>query len=88
VQALRAAGCSVQPLHSVGKGCPDLLCGVAGQNVLLEVKDGARPPSERRLTPDQKRWHADWKGRAHVVETIADALMVVDYYMRKRLTAA
>lgn len=77
VEALRAAGCSVQPLHTVGQGVPDLLVGVAGKNALVEVKDPAQPPSARRLTPDQKRWHAEWKGTAHVVETVEQALQIV-----------
>lgn len=77
VSALRAAGVTVQPLHSVGMGCPDLLCGFKGRNVLLEVKDGARPPSERRLTDAQVEWHAGWRGDVAVVETIEQALTAV-----------
>ncbi len=62
VAALRAAGCSVLDLSAVGGGCPDLAVGVAGRTVLIEVKDGAKPPSARALTPHQVRWHADWRG--------------------------
>jgi hypothetical protein len=29
---------------------------------LLEVKDGAKVPSARRLTADQLEWHANWRG--------------------------
>jgi hypothetical protein len=79
VAALRAAGCAVQPLHTVGQGVPDLLVGVAGQNLLVEIKDPAQPLSKRRLTPDQKKWHASWNGRAHVVETIEQALSLVAF---------
>ena len=35
VDALRKAGCSVQILSSVGKGCPDILVGRGGRNYLL-----------------------------------------------------
>ena len=38
VALLRDAGCSVQCLHSVGQGCPDLVVGVRGVNYMLEVK--------------------------------------------------
>jgi Holliday junction resolvase len=62
VEALRAAGASVQTLAAVGKGVPDLLVGYQGQTLLLEVKDGRRPPSERRLTEDQLKWHGAWRG--------------------------
>ena len=75
VDVLRAAGCSVQSLGAVGSGCPDLLVGVAGKNVLLEVKQ----PGEK-LNNVQKPWHAQWRGTAHVVWTLQDALMVIGRY--------
>lgn len=78
VAALRKAGCSVQPLHTVGKGCPDLLVGRAGKNVLIECKDGLKPPSARVLTDDQQDWHRDWRGPpVLVVETVEEALEAI-----------
>ena len=62
VAALRAVGCTVQPLHTVGQGVPDLLVGVAGKTLLLECKDHKQPPSARMLTEDQLKWHAAWNG--------------------------
>lgn len=60
VGALRKAGCKVQHLHAIGRGCPDLLACYRGLLILIEVKDGAKPPSARRLTPDEQRWHDEW----------------------------
>jgi len=77
VAALEAVGASVQSLAAVGAGCPDLLVGYHGTNYALELKDPAQAPSDRRLTPMQKKWHAEWKGRAHLVETVDQALLVV-----------
>jgi hypothetical protein len=77
VKALRQAGVSVQPLHTVGQGCPDLLCAWRNRVVLLEVKDGLKPPSDRRLTPAQVKWHAGWGADVFVVETIEQALAAV-----------
>jgi hypothetical protein len=62
VLALRAVGASVQTLASVGKGVPDLLVGYQGKTLLLEVKDGRKPPSARKLTEDQLKWHGAWRG--------------------------
>lgn len=87
VDALRAAGCSVSSLAECGKGIPDLLVGVAGQNVLLEVKDGSLPASQRLLTPAQKAWHREWKGTAHVVNGVGEALLVVGAYRKGRKAA-
>ena len=77
VKALRAIGCSVQSLAAVGKGCPDLLVGWQGRNVLMEIKDGDKCPSARKLTEDETRWHAGWKGRVFVVKDVAGAIAAV-----------
>ncbi len=73
-KALRDFGCSVQHLHSVGKGCPDLLVGYKGSNYLLEVKDGEKPDSARKLTPDQVIWHYDWNGQVAIVTSPKEAI--------------
>ena len=61
VAALRQHGASVQCLHTIGKGVPDLLVGLQGRNYLLELKDGNKPPSARRLTADETKWHSEWR---------------------------
>lgn len=48
-QALRDVGAFVMDLHTVPGGL-DLLVAYRGRWVLLEVKDGAKPPSARQLT--------------------------------------
>ena len=75
VTALRAAGATVQSLAGVGKGVPDLLVGYQGQTLLLEIKDGRKPPSARLLTEDQLRWHGSWKGGALAVVDSPDAAL-------------
>jgi hypothetical protein len=77
VAALRAIGCSVQPLHGVGDGCPDLLIGYRGVNHLAEIKDSAKPPSARELTPDQQKWHVEWRGHAMVITSVEEAIAFV-----------
>ena len=82
VDALRTVGCSVLPLHAVGQGCPDILCGFQGRNVLIEIKDGAKPPSARKLTPDQVDFHALWRGQVTVVTSVREALEAVGIEFR------
>ena len=74
VRALRDAGCTIQYLHHVGGGCPDILVGFREENFLLEIKDGSKPPSQRKLTPSQEDWHRDWKGQKAVVCSEEEAL--------------
>ena len=70
VNALCAApDVSVCSLAGVAAGCPDLLVGVRGVTHLVEVKDGAKPPSRRTLTLDQRRWIERWHGAPVVVLT-------------------
>lgn len=77
VKALRQIGCSVQSLANVGKGCPDLLVGRAGRNILLEVKDGSKVKSRRGLTADEAIWAMNWAGQVAIVESVAEAIAVV-----------
>lgn len=64
VEFLREAGASVQSLAGVACGVPDLLVGYKGMTLLFEVKDGMKPHSKRRLTPDQEAWVDGWRGGA------------------------
>ena len=77
VRALRAVGASVQSLSAVGDGVPDLLVGFRATNYLLEVKDGTKVPSARKLTDDQEKWHAAWRGQKQVVQTVHEALQAI-----------
>ena len=77
VAALRRAGCSVQSLAMVGHGVPDLLVGRHGDLFLLEVKDGAKPPSKQKLTQDEIEWIAKWDTTVFIVTSTEEALMAV-----------
>lgn len=80
IKALRAAGYSVQQLS--GKGVPDLLVGIGGVNVLLEIKDGL----SASMTPAEVEWHTSWRGQAAVVYDARSALAEVAR-MLSRVTA-
>ncbi len=78
VDALRAVGAKVQPLHTVGGGVPDLLVLYRKTYFLVEIKDGAKPPSARYLTPDQQAWHREFAAPTlHVVNTVNQALEAI-----------
>jgi Holliday junction resolvase len=77
VRALRAVGATVEVSSAVGGGFPDLVCGYRGNTYLLEVKDGKKPPSKRKLTPDQVEWHDRWRGQVAIVKSINEALNVI-----------
>lgn len=75
--ALRAAGMQVLSLAAVGGGCPDVLAGWRGVNVLLEIKDGTKPPSARELTAAEQDFHATWPGQVRTVLSPEEAVLAV-----------
>jgi len=77
VEGLAAIGAKVQSLAPMGGGVPDLLAGFRGFNILLEVKDGSLPPSQRQLTKAEAQWHATWLGQRAVVHSVLEAQIVV-----------
>jgi hypothetical protein len=79
VDGLRKVGAHVEDTSGVGDGFPDLVVGYRGKWHLIEVKDGDLPPSERRLTPKQKVWHALVHGiaPAHIANNLDEALLII-----------
>lgn len=74
VAALRKIGATVLHLHTLGKGAPDIAVGFKGKNAFLEIKDSAKPPSARKLTPDEEKFHAEWRGQVHIVSSEQEAV--------------
>jgi hypothetical protein len=77
VEALRAIGASVLHLHTLGQGAPDILVGYRGRNYLMEIKDGNKPPSRRRLTDDERIFFDGWLGQVAIVENEQQAIDIV-----------
>ncbi len=78
VGAFRKFGCSVLLLHHVGNGCPDICVGKNRKTVLVEIKDGSKPPSARELTKDERKFHDEWKGSVFVVGSLSDVIALVN----------
>ena len=72
VADLRKVGATVQHLHGVGAGCPDLLVGFRGVNYLIEIKTLGGP-----LRRSQVEWHDLWRGQVAVARTSEDALRII-----------
>ena len=70
VRELRAAGYSVAHIHTVGKGCPDLLVGKRNRTMVVEVKNGPKD----KLTDDEIEWRDRWTG-SYVVAWQAEQVM-------------
>ena len=80
VKALRAIGATVRVVTQ-GGGLPDLLVGFRGVTVLMEVKDGKKPPSARKLTEAEQKFFDEWRGGLLVVvESIDDAIAALQRF--------
>ena len=77
VKTLRKLGASVLVLSGVGHGCPDILAGYRGQNVLIEIKDGSKPPSGRKLTEHEQAFFDGWRGQVDIVKSEEEAVALV-----------
>lgn len=78
VKALRAAGAVVTSIHTVGKGVSDLLVSFRQRWLVIEVKDGNKPPSARKLTPDEAEWIGKQKAPVYVVTSPEQAITVLE----------
>jgi len=77
VAALRDTGATVQHLHFVGRGCPDVCVGIDGVNYLFEIKVPGHYKAEDKLTDAERKWHEEWKGQVAIIQTADDALEVM-----------
>lgn len=72
VAALERIGVYVVDCSQVGRGFPDLLCWWRGKIVPIEVKDGAKVPSARKLTARQIVFHAEAAAKGAPVRVVTD----------------
>jgi Holliday junction resolvase len=73
----RKKGASAFSTHAIGKGFPDIVMGYEGRNYLLEVKDGRKAPSQRKLTEAEVSFHQKWKGIVHIVNSPIDIDLII-----------
>ena len=78
IATVREMGVSVLILSEVGRGCPDILLGLFGQNHLVEIKDGQKPPSARKLTSDEQKFFDTWKGQVCIISSVEEAIALVN----------
>lgn len=60
------------------EGVPGLIIH-AGANLIVEIKDGAKSPSERKLTPAEAKWWARYEavGAKAIIKNEQEALKAV-----------
>jgi len=72
VADLRAVGATVEDLHEVGEGCPDIAVGFRGVNYMFEIKT-----EKGKLRPKQRKWHGWWHGQVDVIRSSEEAFVIM-----------
>lgn len=78
VEAFKKLGYSVAHTHIVGKGFPDIVVAKHKKTTLVEIKDGKKPLSKRKLTPDELKFHDSWQGDLKIIESVEDVIKFVN----------
>lgn len=78
VERFRNLGAVVSITSSLGNGFVDLVVGIklTGGRLwigLIEVKDGEKPPSQRKLTKDEQQFHEQWAGAVYIIKSADEA---------------
>lgn len=87
VRTLRKAGFSVAITSSLGQGFPDLVIALPRANLepwmaLVEIKDGSKPLSAQKLTPDEVKFKDNWKGNYQIIRSEEDVALLLDTLMK------
>ena len=80
VTALRKVGCVVVIVSQLKNLC-DIAVLRAGVTYWMEIKDGTKPPSQRKLTPGELKCKSDFEsvGVAYnIVNSIDEALHIIN----------
>jgi hypothetical protein len=76
IKAMRAEGAYVKVIND--EGLFDLLVSYRGETLLIECKDGAKPPSARRLTDAEQKFHDEWPGSdLYIVNSVEEAIALL-----------
>jgi hypothetical protein len=81
---LENRGWSVFDTSGLGYGFPDALVGKPEFCAVVEIKDGSKPPSARKLTPDEQRFKDNWTGPYVLATSPEDAADQLDALYSRR----
>tara|TARA_Y100000310_G_C20699475_1_gene828378 strand:- start:5904 stop:6212 length:309 start_codon:yes stop_codon:yes gene_type:complete len=73
VKMFRDCGWVVLDVHTL-KDCCDIFISRAFQTIAVEIKDGKKKPSARKLTPGELKFRQNWLGHYRLVESIEDVM--------------
>ncbi|MEO9497674.1 MAG: hypothetical protein ABJG42_24585 [Vibrio splendidus] len=58
------------------KNCCDIIVSKGGRTVAIEIKDGKKPASARKLSSGEEEFRDNWLGEWRLVETDNDVMKI------------
>jgi len=71
VEAFRKLGYAVLLIHTL-KNCADIIISRDGKTAVIEIKDGLKPRSSRKLTDGETKFKNMWLGTYFICESQED----------------
>ena len=79
--AFERLGWSVLDIHQL-PDCADIVVGKCNQSIVIEIKDGSKPPSKQKLTNGEMAFKDRWKGDYRIVTCIQDVIDIDREYVK------
>lgn len=73
VECFRSLGWYVLIISQL-KNCCDIMASKGGQTIAIEIKDGSKPPSARKLSTGEQKFKDEWLGRWELIESVDDVI--------------
>ena len=80
-KAFECLGWSVLDIYQIPDSA-DILVGKWKHNVVIEIKDGSKPPSKRKLTQGEISFRDRWRGDYRIVTCIQDVINIDREYVK------
>lgn len=75
VKAFRDLGWYVLIISQL-KNCCDIIVSKNGRTIAVEIKDGAKPKSQQKLSEGEEEFRVEWMGEYSIVTCINDVINI------------
>ena len=76
INAFRAIGFSIFDTSKLGQGFGDCVIARSDLTAIVEIKDGAKAASQRRLTKPEQGFKDAWRGKYFIVACVDDVFNI------------
>lgn len=81
VRTFRTLGFSVLDVAQL-KNCCDIIVSKECLTAAIEIKDGAKPPSARKLSAGEEEFRDTWRGKWVLIESVDDVIQLDENWLK------